>query len=213
MSRNEQFNQQYEEMIDIVKSRAIWRVGEQIAEREAFHCHCFNCGYQSLHQRFDITRHRLVFGKSIRAIEAPRPMLHCRRCGHQQHLRDVGELVVPSTIELHDDLRDTMLAHLRTAPETGELPAEMVQGIARFRDEASTPVRQHLLASVSAGAAPPAAHEPAADSGPAPTPTATADDHVAAILEMIGRELFLSSDQIAAAIDRQFLPGTDEPIS
>ncbi len=192
MSRNEQFNQQYEETIELVKSRAIWRVGEQVVEGEAFKCRCFNCGYESLHQRFDITRHRLLFGKSIRAMEAPRPMLRCRRCGRQQHLRDVGELVVPSTIALHDDLRDALRAHLDTSPTSGALPDDLLEKITKFREEASGPVRQLLLTAVTSDDEDTAVSEGAA-----------------ATLDAVGRELFLSSDQIVAATSGQSVPGTD----
>ena len=187
MSLNEQFNQQYQETIDLVKSRAIWRVGEQIAEGETLRCRCFNCGYESLHQRFDVTRHRVLFGKSIRAMEAPRPMLRCRRCGHQQHLRDVGELVVPSTIALHDDLRDTLRPHLRSAPAS-DLPDDVLKKVAKFNEEASGPVRQLLLTAIADAAV-------------------SADG--AAMLETVGRELFLNSDQIAAATSGQSVPDTD----
>jgi hypothetical protein len=187
MSLNGQLNQQYEETINFVKSRAIWRVGEQLAEGETFRCTCFNCGYESLHQRFDITRHRLLFGKSIRTLEAPRPMLRCRRCGHQQHLRDVGELVVPSTIALHDDLRDSLRPHLHSAPASG-LPDDVLDKIAKFREEASGPVRQLLVSAIADAAV-------------------SADG--AAMLETVGRELFLNSDQIAAAISDQSVPDPD----
>ena len=189
MSLNEQFNQQYDDMIETVKSRALWRVGERIAEGDAFRCHCFNCGFASLHQRFDITRHRLLLGKSIRAMEAPRPMLRCRRCGHHQHLRDVGELIVPSTIALHDELRDTLRAHLSNTPGS-ELPRDVREQIAKFREEASTPVRQLLLTAIADAAA-------------------SASEEGAATLEAVGRELFLSTDQIAAATGGQAPPSTD----
>jgi hypothetical protein len=187
MSRNEQLNQQYEETINLVKSRAVWRVGEQLVEGETLRCSCFNCGYASLHQRFDITRHRLLFGKSIRAMEAPRPMLRCRRCGHQQHLRDIGELVVPSTIALHDNLRDTLRPHLRSAPASG-LPSDVLEKLAEFREEASGPVRQLLLTSIA---------------------DAAVSAEGVAILETVGRELFLDTDQIAAATGGQSTPSTD----
>ena len=187
MTLNEQFNQQYEETIKLVKSRALWRVGEKFTEGETFRCHCFNCGYVSLHQRFDITRHRILLGKSIRVMEAPRPMLRCRRCGHQQHLRDVGELVVPSTIALHDELRDTLRDHLSGTP-ADDLPKDIREQVAEFREEASSPVRQLLL-------------------------TAIADAAVSvkgvAALETIGRELFLSADQIAGATGGQLPPSAE----
>ena len=187
MSLNEQFNQQYEDTIKLVKSRALWRVGEQFTEGETLRCHCFNCGYVSLHQRFDITRHRILLGKSIRAMEAPRPMLRCRRCGHQQHLRDVGELIVPSTIALHDELRDTLRAHLSNTPGS-EFPRYVREQIAKFREEASTPVRQLLLTAIA---------------------DAAVSEEGAATLETVGRELFLSTDQIATATGNQAPPSTD----
>jgi len=187
MTLNEQFNQQYKETVKLVKSRALWRVGEKFTEGETFRCHCFNCGYVSLHQRFDITRHRILLGKSIRVMEAPRPMLRCRRCGHQQHLRDVGELVVPSTIALHDELRDTLRDHLSGNP-ADDLPKDIREQVAEFREEASSPVRQLLL-------------------------TAIADAAVSvkgvAALETIGRELFLSDDQIAGATGGQLPPSAE----
>jgi hypothetical protein len=187
MSLNGQFNEQYQETINMVKSRAIWRVGEQIAEGETLRCSCFNCGYKCLHQRFDVTRHRLLLGKSIRAMEAPRPMLRCRRCGHQQHLRDVGELVVPSTILLHNDLRDTLRPQLRSAPSS-DLSDDVLEKIAKFREEASGPIRQLLLSAIADAAV-------------------SADG--TAMLQTVGRELFLNSDQIAAATSSQSVPDTD----
>ncbi len=188
MNRNEQFNQHYADTIELVKSRAIWRVGEQIVEGETFRCTCFNCGYESLHQRFDITRHRLLFGKSIRSMEPPRPMLRCRRCGQQRHLRDVGELVVPSTITLHDDLCDALRMHLRSSPSSSDLPAELIAKIEALREEASGPIRQQVLSTVAA-----------AEMSAAGTAT----------LEAVGRALFLSSDQIATALRGQSVTGTD----
>lgn len=186
MSTSEQFNKQYDELIDTVKSRAIWRVGEQIVEGEAFRCTCFNCGYESLHQRFDIVRHRLLFGRSVRAIEAPRPMLRCRRCSHLQHLRDVGELVVPSTIALHEELVAELTDLVGAASVGTDLPAEVTDKLARFREEASSPVRQSLLAAVMAGS----------DENEART----------GLLERIGRELFLTTDQIATATSADHEP-------
>ena len=53
-SLGNQFNKQYQETIDLVKSRAIWRIGEKLSEGEAFRCHCSQCRFESLHQRFDI---------------------------------------------------------------------------------------------------------------------------------------------------------------
>jgi hypothetical protein len=187
MSLNEQFNEQYQETINMVKSRAIWRVGERVAVRETLRRSCFNCGYESLHQRFDITRHRLLLGKSIRAIDAPRPMLRCERCGHQQHLRDVGELIVPSTIVLYNDLRDTLRSQLRSAPSS-DLSDDVSKKIEKFREEASGPIRQLLLSAIADAAV-------------------SADG--TAMLETVGCELFLSSDQIAAATSGQSVPDTD----
>ena len=178
VSRNEQFNQQYEEMIETVKSRAIWRIGERVVEGEAFRCTCSNCRFESLHQRFDITRHRLLFGKPIREVEAPRPMVRCRRCSEQRHLRDVGELVVPSTIALFERIHDAAVVHLATAPAAGTaLPVELEAELDAFRDEASGPIRRQLLAAI------------AASSG-----------DVGGGLVSIGRALYLASDQIETAI-------------
>jgi Zn finger protein HypA/HybF involved in hydrogenase expression len=181
VSLNEQFNQQYGEMIDTVKSRAIWRVGEKVVEGETFRGKCPKCGYQSLHQRFDVTRHRLLFGKAIREIETPRLMVRCRRCNQQCHLRDVGELVVPSTITLFDEIRAGAVEHLATRPAEGAvLPAELDEKLAAFREEASGPVRQQLLAAI------------AKSSPGAATAGAVAD---------LGRALYLAADQIAAAAE------------
>lgn len=178
MSRNEQLNQQYEDMIDTVKSRAIWRVGEKLEEGETFRCECPKCGFESLHQRFDVTRHRLLFGKPIRQMEAPRPMVRCRRCSQQRHLRDVGELVVPSTIALFDEIRIAAIDHLASRPAAGAaLPDELDALLAEFREEASGPIRQQLLAAIAQSA--PGATDGAVD---------------------IGRALYLASDQIDAAV-------------
>ncbi len=178
MRLNEQFNQQYEEMIDTVKSRAIWRVGEKVEEGETFRCVCPKCGHESLHQRFDLMRHRLLFGKSIRQIEAAQPMVRCRRCTQQRHLRDVGVLVVPSTIALFEATRATAVDHLATQPTTGAaLPAELDTKLAAFREEASGPIRQQLLAAIA---------KSSGDTG-------------GRVVE-IGRALYLASDQIEAAI-------------
>lgn len=178
VSLNEQFNQQYTDMIDTVKSRAIWRVGEKLEEGETFRGHCPKCGYESLHQRFDVLRHRLLFGKSIRQIEAPRPMVRCRRCAQQRHLRDVGELVVPSTIALFDEISSAAADHLASRPAAGDaLPGQLTAKLAEFREEASGPVRQQLLAAISRAS---------------PTAPAGATE--------IGKALFLASDQIQAAL-------------
>lgn len=182
MSRNEQFNQQYEEMIETVKSRAIWRIGERVVEGEAFRCTCSNCRFESLHQRFDITRHRLLFGKPIREVEAPRPMVRCRRCSEQRHLRDVGELVVPSTIALFERIHDAAVVHLATAPAAGTaLPVELEAELDAFRDEASGPIRRQLLAAIA---------DSSGDGG----------GDVDSALVTIGRALYLTSDQIEEAI-------------
>ncbi len=178
MSVNGQFNQQYVEMIETVKSRAIWRVGEQLVEGDTFRCDCPKCGYESLHQRFDILRHRLLFGKSIRQMEAPKPMVRCRRCGQQRHLRDVGELVVPSTIALFDEIRAAARDHLTSRPAAGSaLPSGLDAQLAAFREEASGPIRQQLLAAI-------------AESSP----------HATAGAMDIGQALYLASDQIDAAV-------------
>jgi hypothetical protein len=179
VSRNEQFNQGYEEMIDTIKSRAVWRVGETLEEGETFRGMCPKCRYESLHQRFDITRHRLLFGKAIRQIETPRPMVRCRRCSEQRHLRDVGELVVPSTIALFDEIRTAAVAHLATQPTAGAaLPAELDEKLAAFREEASGPIRQQLLVAIA---------------GSSPGTSEAVTD--------LGRALYLAADQIAAAVD------------
>ncbi len=199
MSMNEQFNRQYVETIELVKSRAIWRVGERIQEGEAFRCRCDRCGYESLHQRFDITRHQLLFGKSIRTMEAPRPMVRCRRCGEQRHLRDVGELVVPSTIALYAGVLDAVVAHLasdehRAAEHrAAELPPHVGALVDALREEASGPVRQQLLREVAAG------------------PDTLRADGSRGVLEALGRALFLSNDQISAAIDEPPAPGSVLP--
>jgi len=185
---SEQFNQHYEDLIDTVKSRAVWRVGEYVVEGETFRDTCPKCGYQSLHQRFDITRHRMLFGKAIRKIEAPRPMVRCRRCTEQRHLRDVGELVVPSTITLFDEIRDGVVEHLATRPAEGAaLPAELDAKLAAFREEASGPIRQLLLAAIAESS-----FGTAADGADPTTEGAVAE---------LGRSLYLAADQITAAIE------------
>jgi hypothetical protein len=181
VSRNEQLNQQYEEMIDTIKSRAVWRVGEKLEEGETFRCECPKCGFESLHQRFDITRHRLLFGKPIRQMEAPRPMVRCRRCSQQRHLRDVGALVVPSTIALFDEIRTGAIEYLASQPAEGAaLPVELDEKLAAFREESSGPIRQQLLTAI-------------AESSPGTATTGAVAD--------LGRALYLAADQIAAAAE------------
>jgi len=177
-SLGNQFNKQYQETIDLVKSRAIWRIGERVSEGEAFRCTCSKCRFESLHQRFDIIRHRLLFGKSIREVEAPRPMLRCRRCGEQRHLRDVGELVVPTTIALADDVRaqSESIAKQTTPPSAPS--DELLTAIALFNEEASGPVRLIVFEGV------------------VETIGSEHDD----LLRAIGKALFLNQDQISGAL-------------
>lgn len=177
-SLGNQFNKQYQETIDLVKSRAIWRIGEKLSEGEAFRCSCPKCRFESLHQRFDISRHRLLFGKSIREVETPRPMLRCRRCGEQRHLRDVGELVVPTTIALADNVRarSESIAKQTTPPSAPS--NELLAAIALFNEEASGPVRLIVFAEV------------------VQTIGSVHDE----LLRATGRALFLNKDQISGAL-------------
>jgi len=177
-STGNQFNKQYQETIDLVKSRAIWRIGEQVNEGEAFRCNCSKCRFESLHQRFDIVRHRLLFGKSIRQVEAPRPMLRCRRCGEQQHLRDVGELVVPTTIALANDVRAQAES---IAQQTTPLRApsnELLAAITLFNEEASGPVRLNVFGAV----------------------VQTVGSEHDELLRATGKAMFLNEDQISGAL-------------
>ena len=177
-SLGNQFNKQYQETIDLVKSRAIWRIGEKVNEGEAFQCTCPHCGYESLQQRFDIIRHRLLFGKSIREIEAPRPMLRCRRCGDQRHLRDVGQLVVPTTIALADGIRaqSELIAKQAQPPST---PSEgLLAAITLFNEEASGPVRLNVFEGV----------------------VQTIGSGHDELLRATGKALFLNEDQISGAL-------------
>ncbi len=64
----------------------------------------------------------------------------------------------------------------------------MREQIAKFREEASTPVRQLLLTAIA---------------------DAAVSEEGAATLETVGRELFLSTDQIATATGNQAPPSTD----
>jgi len=88
---------------------------------------------------------------------------------------------------LHDEIRDTLRAHLSNTPGS-ELPRDVREQIAKFREEASTPVRQLLLTAIA---------------------DAAVSEEGAATLETVGRELFLSTDQIAAATGNQAPPSTD----
>lgn len=177
-SLGNQFNQQYADTIDLVKSRAIWRIGDHLNEGEAFRCQCSNCGYESLHQRFDITRHRLLFGKSIREVEAPRPMLRCRRCGEQRHLRDVAELVVPTTIALADNVREQSATLAKQATLSNTPSDGLLAAVTRFNEEASSPVRLIVFTDVV---------------------QAIGSEHDE-LLQAIGKALFISKEQISGAI-------------
>jgi hypothetical protein len=177
MSANDQFNEQYTQAIETIQSRAIWRIGEARVAGERFRCTCVNCGYESQHERLDVTRHRLLFGKSIREVERPRVFARCTRCGQEQHARDIGELVVPSTIRLADDVR-LRTAHYRSAlaagaMQDGQLPA-LLDAIAALCEEASGPVRVAVFGEIAA--------DP------------TSDEREP--LEALGRALFLTSAQI-----------------
>lgn len=174
-SLNQQFNEQYEKGIETIKERAIWRVGEQITELEQFRCTCLTCGYESIHQRIDIARHRLLFGRSIRQIEAARPMVHCQRCGAQRHTRDIDELVVPTTIRLHDQVQTELPP---TSQRSSTLSSSLSSALVAFREEASAPLCRSLLADITN------------DSTQTPTE----------FLEAIGRELLLSDAQVADII-------------
>lgn len=174
-SMNEQFNQQYEEIVETIQRRAIWRVGEHVTELDAFRCRCSNCGFDSEHQRFDIARHRLLFGKSIRQIEAPRPMIRCRRCGVERHARDIDELVVPTTARL----RAHVIEHVPPPRErNAELSDDLGTAIQSFREEASGPLCRELLGEIARD-----------------TPV-----QAAAFIESIGRALYLHDDQIAEVV-------------
>ena len=177
-SLGNQFNQQYQDTIDLVKSRAIWRIGEKLSEGEAFRCNCPKCRFESLHQRFDISRHRLLFGKSIREVETPRPMLRCRRCGEQRHLRDVGELVVPSTIALANDVRAQAESIAKQTTSLSAPSNELLAAIARFNEEASGPVRLIVFTEIV-------------------QIIGSAHDE---LVRATGRALFLNKDQISGAL-------------
>jgi hypothetical protein len=177
-SLGNQFNKQYEDTIELVKSRAIWRIGEKVNEGEAFRCNCPRCGFESLHQRFDIVRHRLLFGKSIREVEAPRPMLRCRRCGEQRHLRDVGELVVPTTIALANDVRAQAKSIAEQAAPLSGPSNELLAAITLFNDEASGPVRLNVFEGV----------------------VQTIGSEQNELLRAAGKALFLNDDQISGAL-------------
>ena len=178
-SLGNQFNKQYQDTLDLVKSRAIWRIGEKLSEGEAFRCNCAKCRFESLHQRFDISRHRLLFGKSIREVETPRPMLRCRRCGEQRHLRDVGELVVPSTIALANDVR-AQAESIAKQPTPLSVPSnELLAAIALFNEEASGPVRLIVFAEIV-------------------QIIGSAHDE---LLRATGKALFLNGDQISGALN------------
>ena len=173
-----QFNRQYKDTIELVKSRAIWRIGERISEGEAFRCNCPRCGFESLHQRFDILRHRLLFGKSIREVEAPLPMLRCRRCGEPRHLRDVGELVVPTTIALADDIRAQSKTIATQTPPPSVPSNDLLAAITLFNEEASGPVRIIVFEDV----------------------VHTIGSEHDELLRATGKALFLTEDQISGAL-------------
>ncbi|MGK0274811.1 MAG: hypothetical protein ACI9N0_001192 [Ilumatobacter sp.] len=179
-SLGNQFNKQYQDTIELVKSRAIWRIGEKLTEGEAFRCNCSNCRFESLHQRFDISRHRVLFGKSIREVEAPRPMLRCRRCGEQRHLRDVGELVVPSTIALANDVRAHSESIAKQTTPSSAPSSELLAAISLFNDEASGPVRLIVFEEIV-------------------QTIGSAHDE---LLRATGKALFLNTDQISGALSR-----------
>jgi hypothetical protein len=178
-SLGNQFNKQYQDTIDLVKSRAIWRIGEKLSEGEAFRCNCPKCRFESLHQRFDISRHRLLFGKSIREVETPRPMLRCRRCGEQRHLRDVGELVIPSTIALANDVRAQAESIAKQTTPLSSPSNELLATIALFNEEASGPVRLIVFTGVV-------------------ETIGSAHDE---LLRATGKALFLNGDQISGALN------------
>ena len=177
-SLGNQFSKQYQDTIELVKSRAIWRIGEKLSEGEAFRCHCPQCRFESLHQRFDISRHRLLFGKSIREVETPRPMLRCRRCGEQRHLRDVGELVVPTTITLANDVQAQAESIGKQTTPLGAPSNELLAAIALFNEEASGPVRLTVFTGVV-------------------ETIGSAHDE---FLQATGKALFLNKDQISGAL-------------
>jgi len=174
-SLNEQFNQHYEDAIDTIQKRAIWRVGERVTDLEQFSCRCPSCNYDGAHQRFDIARHRLLFGRPIRQIEASRPMVRCERCGAQRHTRDIGDLVVPTTKRLYLSVCEALPpAGHRTVP----LDVALTEALLGLCNEASAPVCRSLLASL------------AADCGPGD----------ADFIESIGRLLLLPADQVAEVV-------------
>lgn len=174
-SLNQQFNEQYAEVVETIQQRAIWRIGERVTDLGQFRCHCGNCGYDSAHQRFDLTRHRLLFGRSIRQIEGARPMVRCERCGTQRHVRDLDALVVPTTIRLHA----LVLAEVPAAGQRSSVLGDaLTNAIATFRDEASPPLCRSLVADIADGA--------------------TSDD--AEFVAAVGRALFLTSDQIDVVV-------------
>ena len=150
-SLNQQFKQQYLDVVDTIQQHALWRIGERLTHLEQFHCHCQKCGYESTHQRFDIARHQLLFGRSIRQVEDPRPMIRCQRCGVQRHTRDLDELVAPTTIRLRALVLDEIPAPGRRTTPLGE---GLSNAIAAFRQEASPPVCRGLLVDVAGEAEP-----------------------------------------------------------
>ena len=172
---NQQSNDHYAEVVETIKQRAIWRVGERVTNLDQFRCQCGNCGYESAHQRVEVARHRLLFGRSIRQIEGARPMIQCQRCGSQRHTRDLDELVVPTTIRLHA----LVLAEVPTADErTAELSDGLTNAIAAFREEASPPLCRDLLVDVADAA----------------------ESTDAVFVEAVGRALLLSGSQVDVVV-------------
>lgn len=175
-SLNQQFNEQYAAAVETIKTRAIWRIGEQITELEDFRCRCLTCRHESPHQRIDVARHRLLFGRSIRQIERARPMIRCRRCGTQRHTRDIDEFVVPTTIRLR-----AFVDAVTPTPDRRDAtpPVAMVDALRAFGEEASEPLRRDVLQRL------------AADTGPDGAP----------FIEAVGRELALPKPVIARVVD------------
>ncbi|MDG1696316.1 MAG: hypothetical protein P8I25_08125, partial [Ilumatobacter sp.] len=81
----------------------------------------------------------------------------------------------------------TLRDHLSGNP-ADDLPKDIREQVAEFREEASSPVRQLLLTAIA---------------------DAAVSVKAVAALETIGRELFLSADQIASATDGQLPPSAE----
>ncbi len=150
MTTRDQAESKYQEVLDAVSKRAIWRVGEFVEEGETFRSRCDTCRHDSLHQRFDVRRHRLLFGRSVRELEHPVPMVRCRRCGTITHVRDLPALVVPTTIALHDELRDAVVELIGRDDTSAAVSFDevLLARFTEFREQAGGRVREHLMQSI-----------------------------------------------------------------